>query len=122
MDRQVGARPPVLAIGDLQGSPKRRRKEAFIKGLFQGAAALSIVISAAIVLSLAGKAIDFLVNVDLGELWSSEGWFPRRGFFDLRTIVVGTLVISGVALLVAAPLGLGAAIYLAEFARPRVRR
>jgi phosphate transport system permease protein len=112
----------VLGIGDLQGSSGRRRKEALIKGVFQGAAALSIVISAAIVLSLLGKAIDFAVNVDPGALWSSEGWFPRRGFFDLRTIVAGTLVVTAVALVVAAPLGLGAAIYLAEFARPRVRK
>jgi phosphate transport system permease protein len=120
--RATGGRPPVLGIGDLQGSPARRRKEAIIRGLFQAAAALSIVISAAIVLSLVGKALEFVVNTDLGALWSGEGWFPRRGFFDLRTIIVGTMIVSLLAMLVAAPLGLGAAVYLAEFARPRVRR
>jgi phosphate transport system permease protein len=118
----MSSRSPVLGVADLQGSIARRRKEAFIRGLFQAAAALSIVVSAAIVISLAGRALEFALNVDLGALWSAEGWFPRRGFFDLRTIIVGTVVVSGVALLVAAPLGLGAAIYLAEFARPRVRR
>jgi phosphate transport system permease protein len=50
------------------------------------------------------------------------GWFPRRGIFDVGTLIVGTLVVAGLAMLVAAPLGLGAAIYLAEYAHPRVRR
>jgi phosphate transport system permease protein len=105
----------------LQGSPRRRRKEALIRRLFFAAAAVSVLISAAIVLSLAGRAITFLTDVDLGALWSS-GWFPRRGLYDLRTIIVGTFVVAGVAMLVATPLGLGSAIYLSEYARPRVRR
>jgi phosphate transport system permease protein len=73
------------------------------------------------VLTLIGRAVTFATSVDLGELWSS-GWFPRRGLFDLRTIVMGTLIVAGVAMLVAAPLGLGSAIYLSEYAKPRVRR
>jgi phosphate transport system permease protein len=50
------------------------------------------------------------------------GWFPRRGLFDISTLVVGTFIIVIVAMLVAMPLGLGVAIYLAEYANPRVRR
>jgi phosphate transport system permease protein len=107
---------------DLSGSPARRRKEAIITRIFQGAAVLSILISAAIVFSLIGRAVEFLFAVDLGALLSPAGWFPRRGFYDIRTIVAGTLVITGIAMVVATPLGLGAAIYLAEYAKPRVRR
>jgi phosphate transport system permease protein len=90
--------------------------------LFRAAAVTSIVISALIVLSLAGRALAFLSGVDLGALWHPSGWFPRRGAFDLRTIVACTLLIAGIAMSVAAPLGLGAAIYLAEYARPGLRR
>ena len=90
-------------------------------GLFRGAAIASIVISVAIVASLVGQAFTFITNADLGSLWSG-GWFPRRGLFDLKTIVTGTLLISLIAMLVATPLGLGAALYLAEYARPRLRR
>jgi phosphate transport system permease protein len=120
---ELAARPttPSGAV-DLRGDPGRRRREWIIAGMFRAAAIVSIVISGAIVFSLFGKALDFVLNVDIGALWAGEGWFPRRGFFDLRTIVAGTFVLTGVALLVAAPLGLGAAIYLAEFAKPRVRR
>ncbi|HEX5578666.1 MAG TPA: phosphate ABC transporter permease subunit PstC, partial [Candidatus Limnocylindria bacterium] len=66
-------------------------------------------------------ALTFFINVDKATLWT-DGWFPRRGLFDIKTIVVGTLVISAVAMVVATPLGLGAGIYLSEYASPRVRR
>lgn len=89
--------------------------------MFFAAAALSVVVSGAIVLSLVGEAASFVTKVDIGSLWS-EGWFPRRNLFDLRTIVAGTFMVAGVAMLVAGPLGLATAIYLSEFARPRARR
>ena len=53
---------------------------------------------------------------------TQPGWFPRRGLFDIGTLIVGTFIIAIVAMAVAVPLGLGAAIYLAEYANPRVRR
>jgi phosphate transport system permease protein len=81
---------------------------------------LSIVISAAIVLSLVGNALSFAVKVDPAALWT-DGWFPRRGLYDIRTLLVGTLIIAGVAMLIAAPLGIGAAFYLSEYAEPRTR-
>ena len=92
-----------------------------MRSVFLSAALLAIVISVAIVLSLAGGAFDFLRKVDLGTLWS-RGWFPRRNLFDVKTIFVGTLMVSAIAMLVAAPLGLGAALYLSEYASRRSRR
>lgn len=92
-----------------------------MRGLFFSAAFLAIVISVAIVVSLAGGAIDFLSKVELDKLWS-RGWFPRRNLFDIKTIFVGTLLISAIAMLVAAPIGLGAALYLSEYASRRSRR
>jgi phosphate transport system permease protein len=88
---------------------------------FAGAAMLSIVISIAIIGSLVGQAAGFLVQVDPGTLLE-RGWFPRRSLFGIPTIVTGTLIVAAVGMLVAAPLGLGAAIYLSEYASPRVRR
>lgn len=111
-----------LTLGELQGSEARRRKERFVRLVFLGTAVLSIIVSLGIVLSLFTEALNFLTNVDLSSLWSSTGWFPRRGAFDIKTIVVGTLLVAGIAMVVAAPLGLGAAMYLSEYARPRIRR
>lgn len=110
-----------LTLTDLQGAPRRHRKERLMRAVFFSAAMLAIVISVAIVLSLAGGALDFLRKVDLGTLWS-RGWFPRRNLFDVKTIFVGTLMVSVIAMLVAGPLGLGAALYLSEYASRRSRR
>ena len=110
-----------LSVAELRGSPARRRKETLIMRAFQAAAVLSIIVSALIILSLVGEAAAFLANVDLGSLWAA-GWFPRRGMFDIKTIVAGTIVITVIGMVVATPLGLGAAVYLSEYARPRARR
>jgi phosphate transport system permease protein len=112
--------PVGVELNGLEGSPARRRKEQLIRAAFQGTAIVSILISALIVVSLIGKAIVFLSSVDLSSLWY-DGWFPRRGLFDIKTILTGTLVVTGIGMLVATPLGIGAAVYLSEYARPRVR-
>jgi len=119
MDGSTGG--AALTAADLRGSAARIRKEALIRRALFGAAALSIVINLLIIATLFDGTLDFLANVDLSALWS-DGWFPRRDLFDIRTIVAGTLLVSAIAMAVAAPLGLGAAMYLSEYASPRARR
>jgi phosphate transport system permease protein len=97
------------------------RKERAIRYVFRLAAVLSIVISGLIVLSLVREAWTFITQVEWASLLTS-GWFPRRGQYDVLTLVVGSLLVTGVAMLVAIPIGMGAAIYLSEYAKPRVRR
>jgi phosphate transport system permease protein len=110
-----------LSIGDLQGSPARRRRELAVRLLFLAAASLSIIISFLIIASLAGEAWNFVSQVDLALL-VERGWFPRRDLYSIHTIVAGTLTVAGIGMLVATPLGLGAAVYLSEYASPRIRR
>jgi len=105
----------------LGGVPSRRRREVRIRRFFFAAAATSVIISVAIIGSLAGEAWTFISNVDLGSL-TDIGWYPRRGIFDISTLFAGTLTVAGIAMLVATPLGLGSAIYLSEYATPRTRR
>ncbi|HEX2222403.1 MAG TPA: phosphate ABC transporter permease subunit PstC [Candidatus Limnocylindria bacterium] len=112
---------PRLTVDDLRGSPGRRRRELAIRLLFAAAASLSLLVSLLIVVSLVGEATRFITQVDLPLLFE-RGWFPRRELFGLPTIVAGTLAVAAVAMLVAAPLGLGTAVFLAEYASPRVRR
>jgi phosphate transport system permease protein len=85
------------------------------------AAAFSVVVSALIVASLVGHAFAFITQVDLGSLFA-DGWFPRRDMYSIPTILAGTLIIGAIAMVIAAPLGLGAAIYLSEYAGYRTRR
>lgn len=114
---------PPLTIDDLRGSAAQRRRERRMRFVCQMAALTTMAISALIVIVLFRGAINFLrlIEWDLGQL-SDNGWFPRRERFDLRTIMVGSFVMGVVAMLVAAPLGLGVAVYLSEYARPGVRR
>jgi phosphate transport system permease protein len=74
-----------------------------------------------IVVSVIGKAADFLAKIHPSQLLAG-GWYPRQGDFGIATLLAGTFVVTAIAMLVAAPLGLGAAIYLSEYARPRIRR
>ena len=97
------------------------RKERVIRVVFLLAAVVSIVISVLIVFSLVREAWTFMSKVEWNTVWSS-GWFPRRNLFDVKTLFVGTLLTTAVAMVVAAPLGLGAAVYLSEYAKPRVRK
>jgi len=106
---------------DLSGSRPRLRREQRVRRLFTGAAVTSILISLLIVGSLVGEAWNFLRSIDLSWLWDL-GWFPRRDMFDIKTVMTGTLLIALIAMVVATPLGLGAAIYLSEYASPRARR
>ena len=115
------ASPHTLTVADLRGDSRRQRKEGVLKGVFFACAAVSILISALIIWSLAREAWTFISQVEFASLWA-DGWFPRRGIYDLRTIMLGSLLVTVVAMVVAGPLGMGAAVYLSEYARPRVRK
>jgi phosphate transport system permease protein len=111
----------IVTAADLSGGSARHRREAVIRRAFGLAAGVSIMISAVIIVALIGHAIDFLRQIQLSWLWA-DGWFPRRNEFSIATLAVGSLIVGGIAMLIAAPLGLGSAIYLAEYARPAQRR
>ena len=104
----------------LTGSPTRRRNERIVRSVLFLAALVSILISAFIVLSIIGEAVSFLAQIDLSQL-TAEGWFPRRGLFGISTLIVGSLLVTGIAILIAAPVGIASAIYLAEYSGPRTR-
>jgi phosphate transport system permease protein len=114
------------AVPILRTRAGRRRKDGIARWVFRLAAVSTFAITLLIIGTLVFDAWDFLQKLSeredgLGGLFDI-GWFPRRGFFDISTLVVGTLIVTGIAMVVAVPLGIGAALYLAEYARPRVRR
>ena len=92
-----------------------------MRAVFVSAASVTLVVSILIIYTLFKDAWGFFIDVPKGDLWNI-GWFPRRGIFDIKTLILGTLMVTGIAMLIAVPLGLGVAIYLSEFAAPRVRR
>jgi phosphate transport system permease protein len=113
----------LLTVQDLRGNAKQRRRERTMRVVFQLAAIASILVSLLILFVLLRGAINFMRQIDWDfGLLSDTGWFPRRERFDVRTIVVGSVVMGFVAMFVAVPFGLGTAVYLSEYAPRRVRR
>ena len=104
----------------LRGSAARRRRERVVRTILLSAGLASVAISAFIVVTLIVDALRFLTAVDLSAL-NSAGWAPRRGLFDLPTLLIGTFLVSAIAMVVATPIGLFSAIFLAEYASPRTR-
>jgi len=86
------------------------------------AAAISVLTTVGIVLSLLMPAIEFFREISVVDFLTGTTWAPlfEPGSFGVVPLVVGTFVISFWSALVAFPLGLGVAIYLSEYARPRV--
>ena len=86
-------------------------------------ALLSVVTTLAIVASLVPPTVQFFGEVGLSDFLFGTEWAPlfNPPSFGVLPIVVGTLTTTFWALLVCLPFGLGAAIYLSEYARPRVR-
>lgn len=106
----------------LEGDRRRHRKEARVRYTVLAAALVSVVISVLIVTSLVFEAVRFLIDVDLGQLLSTSGWIPRQNHFDVLTIVVASVWVTGIAMVFAVPIGLASAVYLSEYSSPRTRR
>jgi phosphate transport system permease protein len=105
------------------GVARPRRGEALIRGLLFAAAILSVLTTVGIVISLLAPALTFFEDVSVSDFLFGSTWDPRISHqFGIWPLLNGTLLVTGIAILVAVPLGLGTAVYLAEYARPRVRK
>jgi phosphate ABC transporter permease protein PstC len=104
----------------LPAAPDLRRKsrpgETIIKGVMVVSALISVAVTVGILIALIRPVIGFFGEVPLGDFFATEGQFA------VLPLVTATLLITAIALLVAVPLGLGAAAYLSEYASRRARR
>lgn len=107
----------------------RHQIEHFIKALLIISSSIAILTTIGIVLSMVGETIKFFSYISPMDFFFGTTWNPRfssvgtgsEGSFGLLPLLSGTLLIAGIALLVAIPLGLMVAIYLAEYAPVRLR-
>jgi phosphate transport system permease protein len=113
---------PVVRDIDLSPS-SRRLGELVVKGVLGLAALVSVVTTVGIVISLLLPAIEFFTEVSPVDFFTGTEWAPlfEPGTFGVLPLVFATFVVTFWALLVAAPAGLGTAIFLSEYASPRVR-
>ncbi len=110
-----------LRAADLRTSTGRRVRSVGAKWAFALAALVTVLVSVLIIWTVASEAWTFISQVIWDNL-TDIGWYPRRGLFDLSTLLVNSAQIAVVAMAVAVPSGFGAAIYLSEYAHPKVRK
>ena len=115
----AGGAPGARALG----VRRRRRGEEVIRALLFVAAAISVLTTILILVALLKESIPFFKDVG-SDFFSQSEWSPlfQDPQFGVRPLLVGTFLITGIAILVAIPVGLGSAIYLSEYASPRTRR
>jgi phosphate ABC transporter permease protein PstC len=101
-----------------------RTGERVIIALLQAAAILSVVITIGIVISLVLPALSFFREIGIVDFFSGTRWTPTfaNPEYGVLPLIVGTLWTTAIGLLVAVPLGLGAAMFLSEYASSRLRR
>lgn len=112
------------AAGKALRRGRRRPIDAFVKVLLVLAALVSVVTTVGIIVALARPTIGFFHEVSIAEFFTGTSWTPtfEPAAYGVLPLVVATLIVTVIALIIAVPLGLGSAIYLAEYAAPRSRR
>jgi len=120
----IGASGPGAGGRSPLEAPSNRWGEKVIKGLLAFCGLLSVLTTVAIVVALIGPTLQFFDLVGPIDFLFGTDWSPsfEPASFGVLPIVVGTLSVTLWGMLFAIPIGLGTAIYLAEYASPRVRR
>jgi phosphate transport system permease protein len=115
---------PAALLAAQAGSLGMKRFERSIEWALFLCAFVSIATTAGIIVVLAVETLAFLREVPLTEFLFGTEWTPlfANPRFGVLPLVAGTMLVSGVAMLVALPMGLLSAVYLSEYARPRTRR
>jgi phosphate transport system permease protein len=134
--RKNSAIANALAV-DERGAPKIERRARLVDDsigyVLLACGVISVLTTIGILYVLGSESLAFFTSVNqqdnllatiAGNVWNFLGtteWQPGAGKFGIWPLLQATLMTSFVAMLVAIPLGLGAAIYIAEYASPRVR-
>jgi phosphate transport system permease protein len=109
----------------------RNRVESAVQGLLVVASSIAILTTVGIVLSVLFEALRFFQQVSVFEFLFGLNWSPQTairadqvgssGSFGIVPLLTGTLLITAIAILVAAPIGLLSAIYMVEYSPERRR-
>ncbi len=126
--------PPLSFTSDQLASPsplpvppeltrRTRWGESLIQGFLFFCGAVSIFTTLGIIFELGKESLLFfnMPGVSLGDFFTTTTWQPAIGKFGVLPLINATLMTTFFAMLVALPLGLGAAVYLSEYAPAKVR-
>ncbi len=102
---------------------KPRWGETIIQSLLFFSGFFSIFTTLGIVYELGKEALLFfqMPEVNLLDIFTKTKWQPHTGEFGIWPLLTSTMMTTTIAMLIAIPLGMAVAIYLSEYAKPRVR-
>jgi phosphate transport system permease protein len=118
-DTALGGAEPIGLRAD-----GRRWGEDAVKAALALCAFVSVLTTVGIVVALVEPSVEFFREVSIGDFLTGTNWSPiiKPQSFGVMPLVVGTLLVTACACVICMPFGLGAAIYLSEYARARTRR
>jgi phosphate transport system permease protein len=123
----VSPKDAIKAVG-LDRRASRNASESAIRMILLICASISIITTIGVIFSISSETIQFFLHpeVTLREFFTETRWTPlfagSERHFGIAPLITGTLLVTFIALIVGIPLGLGAAIYLSEFANAATRR
>jgi phosphate transport system permease protein len=101
----------------------QRAKEFVIEGIIRVSGVSSVIFVFGIFYFVFREGAPFLFSdLDLGQFFTSTEWYPdsmANKRYGALALILGTLAVTTLAMLIAVPLGLGAAIYVSEFSQGR---
>jgi len=128
MANEVKIAPLMPGVSTENARPQNLRKrpriiESIIQAFLFICGAISIFTTIGIIVYLGEEALGFFTSseVSLFEFFTGTVWQPQIGNFGILPLLNATLMTTGIAMLVALPLGMCVAIYLSEYASPKMR-
>lgn len=109
--------------GKAGAGPRRADREAWVRGVFTVSGSFPLVVMALIVVFLFREGMGLFGETPPWDFLFGQLWYPTYdpADFGILPLITGSLLVTVVASLIAVPLGVGAALYLAEVATPGVR-
>ncbi len=117
--RDVPAPEQATAVEE-DKAPSRSWSEVIIEGLIKLCGISAVLIITLIFLFLIREGAAAFLDIPLRQLFGSR-WYPIEGLYGFLPLLVGSLLVTAVAIVIAVPLGLVTAIYLGEIAPPWLR-
>jgi phosphate transport system permease protein len=118
-DLTAGAQPGSVRLR----ADGRRWGELVVKVALGLCALVSVATTIGIIIALVVPSVEFFREVSILDFFSGDRWAPlfSPASYGVQPLLVGTFVVTFWACVVCLPCGLGAAIYMSEYAPPRVR-
>ncbi|GIW26465.1 phosphate ABC transporter permease subunit PstC [Meiothermus sp.] len=109
---------PLSSTSWATKNPGRSPKERLIGGILFALAAVSVITTAAVIVVLFSETIQFFLRVPLTEFLFAPEWTPlfAEPRYGIGALLAGTFLFTAIGLVIAIPLGLLTAAYLAEYA------